>query len=130
MNLKFTVPGPPVPKARARTVLTSAPGAPFKFRSFTPQRTEKYEAHVKMCALVARSKIRGFKWPLEHEAGYKVNLNVYRNHKRGDFDNFFKAACDAMQGIIYCNDNMIRAASGEMFDGDPKPRIEVEVTLL
>lgn len=96
MRLSFTVPGPPVPKHRARVVRDMW----GKARGITPAKTKGYEQNVAMRALVARSHVKG--WSLDGH--FRVDLEVRRLGTQGDLDNIIKSALDACNGIVWIDD--------------------------
>ncbi len=96
--LSFTVPGPPVPKARARVVRRRG-----KITSFTPDRTKSYQDFAGMLALEARQ--RHGRWALDRR--YSVLVVVQRSAARGDVDNFGKAALDACNGVLWADDRQV-----------------------
>lgn len=120
MKLAFTVPGPPVPKERPRVVTRDG-----KSVAFTPEATRDYEKHVRT---VAWAHTLNSGWPLR--AHYSLVLRVYRKRATGDWDNYAKAICDGAEGQLWHNDRQIRRATVDIIDGDPNPRVEVEVETL
>jgi Holliday junction resolvase RusA-like endonuclease len=119
--VKFTIPGPPVPKARARVVNGG---------SFTPQKTRDYEAHVATIALATRS--REASWGLF--GLYGVTIDVYRRGGRGDADNYAKAVLDACNGVLWKDDGQVRDLHVRVHDvrvcgGDPRVDVRAEVML-
>ena len=112
-SITITVAGPPVAKGRAR-VLKSG-------HSYTPAKTRKYEAHIRMAAQVA---MKG-RPPLEGALRIYVvavvpipvsfskvkrqrALNgIVAPTKRPDGDNFLKAAMDGCTGIVWRDDAQI-----------------------
>jgi Holliday junction resolvase RusA-like endonuclease len=121
--LRFTVQGPPVPKARARVVARKGE----KARSYTPESTAAYEKLIGMHALAAVSKTPGWRtdW-----AAYALTVMVYRDVRRGDADNFAKAVSDGMNKIAYLDDAAITSLRVDLIDGDERPRVEIEVRML
>lgn len=121
--LAFTVPGPPVPKARARVVSL---GKGQKAHAHTPAKTRAYEKHVGMCALAAVSRCKGWRkdWGL-----YAVAVTVYREEARGDADNYMKAIGDAMNGIVYFDDAAVRELHVVLEEDPARPRVEVRVEM-
>ena len=97
--LRFIVPGPPIPKARAR-VVASAGG---KAHAFTPAATARYEKTVATYALRARLAHAG-PWPLD--ARYRVELWSYRR-READLDNIIKSALDACNGVLWTDDAQV-----------------------
>lgn len=107
----FTVPGQPVPKGRPRL---------SKRKAFTPQKTKDYQQVV---ALVARQHIR----KLYHSPLF-MHLKFYREIQRGkkpDVDNLAKSVMDALEGIAYKNDDLIRKLYIEVEYIRGNPRCEV-----
>jgi len=116
-SFSFTIPGSPVPKARARVV--ARPGK--KTVAYTPKRTADYEKKVKALALVARQKAGCRKFT----GAVSVTVAVYREQlvievhdmgcsclsKRGDADNCLKSALDSLQGVAFDNDRQVEHAS-------------------
>ena len=112
MFLKFTVPGVPVPKARAR--VTTAGG---KTHAYTPKRTKDYEAKV---AARAREAIRVMPcadFPVSDPLAMRVTFFLKSPKsrrkwqlwpaKRPDWDNLAKAVTDAMNALVYRDDAQI-----------------------
>jgi len=103
MHLEFTVPGPPVPKARPRVTVTGR-------GTFTPKKTKDYQELVAMAAMVAYKKsTEPFPWPLD--AGYRVDCVFYfKGIPTKDLDNLAKSIFDALEGVLYTNDRQIMEA--------------------
>jgi Holliday junction resolvase RusA-like endonuclease len=114
--LSFVVYGAPVPKGRPRFGVG---------RTFTPARTRDYEAKVRAAAIEALAE-RGA-WCRDHVHGYRVRVAVYRAAKRGDLDNYVKAATDALNGLVFDDDRRIVVLHALMFDDRADPRMLVEV---
>jgi Holliday junction resolvase RusA-like endonuclease len=92
--LEFTVPGPPVPKARARTVRRQN-GA---VHSFTPEPTSEYAEHVRCvawAAVVSYQRNNGARWNADAKR-YRLTCCFFRQSNRGDLDNYIKAVKDAL----------------------------------
>lgn len=114
MRLAFTVPGPPVPKARARVV--AGKGA------FTPKRTKDYEKHVKTCAFAAVYVMRGWR---KDAPRYSVEMRLYGG--TGDLSNMWKACEDAMNKVVYLDDDRVKKMFAEELDDGSPPRAEIVV---
>ena len=56
-----------------------------------------------------------------------VNFTVYRPAKRGDLDNYNKIMLDALQGLVYSNDNQITEIHSFRRDDHNNPRVELLV---
>lgn len=106
MRIEFTIPGPPVPKARPRVTKSGF--------AYTPKRTAVYEMAVK---LIFNSKYKEqlhgpvgarieayFKIP---KADRKVKENDYCTKHLGDSDNIGKAILDALNGLAYEDDAQV-----------------------
>lgn len=129
-RLAFTVPGPPVPKARARVTSQINIDGKRETRSFTPAKTKAYEKHVAIIASAARSHLR--QWPhLDAKARFGLSVRVHRSAERGDLDNFIKAISDACNGVAWVDDSQVRRIDGAVYACDKgRERVEVEVWIL
>ena len=113
-TLEFTVPGPPQPKERARTV---------RGHSFTPARTATYERLVALLALKAGAK------PWFNPV--RLTLRFYcPDARRRDWDNLAKSVCDALNGTGWNDDSQIVAATVEKCVDRAQPRVWVKVEYL
>src|SRR3990167_8635615 len=118
MTISFTVPGVPVPKARARTVFQGG-----HVHSYTPKKTVEYERLVSYHAETAMRKIiplLKFKGtvsvcirlalprPKRHYKKGKLreNMPIYPV-ARPDIDNYAKIFLDALNGIVWLDDNQV-----------------------
>jgi crossover junction endodeoxyribonuclease RusA len=123
--LSFTIPGAPVPKARARVSRQTLKDGRIVTRSHTPAKTASYEKHVGMFARSARPR----NWPLE--CAYKVSFIAYVDEDRADIDNYLKSLLDGAEGVLWANDKSVRRiGSCEVILGDPNPRMVVEIETL
>lgn len=118
MKLDFHVPGPVVGKGRPRIGRVGAHA-----RMFTPEKTVRYENLV---AYAAHEAMRDACYTIM-ESSLQVNILVavaiphsWSKKKRSealvgallptskpDLDNYAKAACDAMNGIVYKDDSQV-----------------------
>lgn len=126
MILTFTVDGPPVPKARARTVAFRV-GGKIRSRSFTPEKTAAYEKRAGLLALNAVN--RCVAWRKDWGA-YALTVRVFRESRRGDLDNYVKAIGDACNGVAYTDDAAVVRLAAEMHEDREHPRVEVEIAML
>lgn len=109
----FTVPGKPVPKARARVTSRG---------TYTPASTRRYERAVKACALYARPK----GW--DATTAYHVTTHVYfPDARRRDADNVQKAIWDACNGVLWGDDSQIVSWGGTKRIDRENPRVVVVV---
>jgi len=129
--IKFTVPGEPQGKARART------GKGF---AYTPEKTVLYENLIKTMYMQAKCT------PIEAEKAIKMNVkayyaipksytkgkrlsaehNIIRPLKKPDIDNVLKVIADALNGVAYHDDTQIVKAEIAKYYGEPRLEIEVE----
>lgn len=99
-RLVFMVPGEPVPKARPRVV---------RGGTYTPPRTVEAEERVRQYIKVAYPHLR--------PAGcdYAVSLEFqFGGVGRGDWDNYAKLICDALNGVVWQDDHQIRRADVQL----------------
>lgn len=115
--LKFTVPGVPVSKGRARYRCVN--GVPMPY---TPKETREYEQQVKGKALVAmQGRAAQLKGPLSIRGMANIPiLQSWSKKKRSrvcfgevlptdrpDLDNYTKAAFDVLNGVVFKDDSQI-----------------------
>lgn len=98
----FTIPGKPVPKARARTV--SKGGRTW---SFTPAKTQKHENLIRFLATVQR---QAQKLPISG-GRFILKVTCYGAHPRSDWDNLGKTVSDALNGIVWVDDSQVDHAT-------------------
>lgn len=135
--IRFTVPGIPVAKGRARIGRTRN-GLTV---AFTPAKTRSYEALV---ALAAQQAMQG-QAPFAKEIGLFLRVDAYlpvpsswskkkqqaaldgaiRPSSRPDLDNFVKATLDGLNGIVFADDSSIVQIWAAKMYGDV-PRLVVE----
>jgi Holliday junction resolvase RusA-like endonuclease len=123
-RLSFSVPGPPVPCARARVFADRNTG---RVRSAVPARTRTYENHVRS---VAQGAALAARWSVEDVASYAIELSVFRDVRRGDWDNFSKSITDACNGVLWKDDRQISDAVVRVRYDKAAPRVEVTVERL
>ena len=129
MIVAFTVPGPPMPAPRATQFIDAETGkrrAAFVKKRKTGMSYPAYKAHVGRIAQAALS--RSGAWDFDGKKG--VRVLVYRAAKRGDVDNYEKGCLDSLKGILWPDDRVVMDLHTTMIDGDPRPRLEVEVRCL
>jgi len=115
MILAFTVPGPPVPKARTWTASGQA---------YSSERTREYEAHVARTAQDALSCLPAWSPAGPHE----LVVRVFRDRRRGILDDFVRCCSDALirEGIIEDERSVVRILA-TLGSDKARPRLEVEV---
>lgn len=115
MKHTFTIPGAPVPKARARTVRIHG-----RTRSFTPEATIRYGRLVGMCARTAGVKML--------VGPVRIFCTFYLPDLRPrDGDNLEKAVWDSLQGIAFKNDAQVCEWGGAKLLDKTNPRAVVTI---
>lgn len=112
MNILFTIPGAPVPKARPRITKTG--------HTYTPAKTKDYEELVKWSYIAAYQHMKlerplaveiCFHMPMPKSASNPQKSKMLRGEikpaKKPDIDNLAKAVLDGLNGIAYNDDNQI-----------------------
>lgn len=126
MKIEFTIHGPPVPKERARVFQEEDDTGKMKSRGRTPQRTSKYEGHVKRIAWLQR-RTQCPAWPMSNEIRYGLRIDVYYSGNGGDLDNYMKAIVDGCEGVLWPNDRQIFESSQKKEPVKPgSERVRVE----
>lgn len=118
--VEFVIPGPPVPKARARVVRRKN----GSIGHYTPEETLAFEQRVKAAARLARAPVLDgpvgldvvARWPypvswskralaeaLEREALGLLTLKA----TKPDFDNIVKAVADGLNRVAYRDDGQV-----------------------
>lgn len=98
-SLAFTVPGPPVPKARPRV---------YRGHTITDPRTTAYEGLVRLHAVreVQRAK-QSHAWDAA-ALSYRVELHFHMpTRRRADVDNLAKGVLDACNGVLWADDSAV-----------------------
>jgi crossover junction endodeoxyribonuclease RusA len=114
--IRFTVPGPPVPKARAR-IIHRASGA---IQAFTPEATAKYELKVGLCARTAGIR------PDKGELALSVWFYT-PNARRMDLDNLLKSVMDGLNGIAWEDDSQVAEVHASRMVDHLSPRAVVSI---
>jgi Holliday junction resolvase RusA-like endonuclease len=138
-SVSFSIDGLPVGKGRPRAVFTG----PRAGMLYTPKATRSYEARV---AEAGRAAMNGA--PL-FTTGVRLIVEAYlpvpqswpkgkkqlalagaiRPHsgKHYDFDNYAKAASDALNGVVYLDDRQVVDGRAAVFYSEC-PRLDITVT--
>jgi Holliday junction resolvase RusA-like endonuclease len=119
MTIHFTVPGPPVGKARPKVVRTRN----GRSMTYTPDKTVAYEELVRLrfqeslkgCAfqpLEGALRIQIFAgYPIPKSTSKKQRALMLENKvlptKKPDWDNIGKIICDALNGMAYEDDKQV-----------------------
>ena len=127
--IKFTIPGPPQGKARART------GKGF---AYTPENTVVYENLIKIMFLQTKAEMTEKPVKITINAYYPIpksatkgkrlamEYNIIRPTKKPDADNVFKVVADGLNGLAYKDDTQIVEAKIYKWHST-EPRVEVEI---
>jgi Holliday junction resolvase RusA-like endonuclease len=114
--IKFTIPGKPMGKQRARTLKTG--------RSYTPEQTVNYETLVKQLFITSgygegqlngalEAEIRAY-FPIPQSASKKKKEEMLsgkiRPTTKPDWDNIGKIICDSLNELAYHDDSYITDA--------------------
>lgn len=119
MQIRFTIPGCPIPKQRARK---GAGG-----RWYTPKKTRAYMDRVRGLAWI--NKPIGNVWP--KDATYRVQLDIYfPDNRTRDLDNVCKGVLDALNSCLWDDDSSVHEIVMNRHLDKEKPRVEVEVQTL
>ena len=134
--LRFSIPGEPQGKGRARAARTK-----MGVRMFTPEKTRSYEAIVRSISAEAMGTMTPIEGPvaMHLRAYFQAPKNLKKSYreavdretlpvtKRPDVDNIAKSLADGMNGIVYKDDAQVFSATAEKFYSD-RPRVEVEIS--
>lgn len=121
-RLEFIVPGPPVPCARPRVIPLMRNGKPVLgmggrpiVHTFMPDTTVEYEERVGL--FTRRMLVANPAWQdvALSNVMLRVHLHFVRQHRRGDLDNFQKAALDGMKKA-----NEYRLDENDLVSGRPR----------
>lgn len=112
--LRFVIPIHPIPKQSVR----------FGYRKgYTPKRIKSYEKKIEQ--VVQQFATQNFE-----DALLTVELWFYRENRiRTDCDNLAKPVMDAMEGILFDNDNQVMDLNIRKRFDKQNPRIEVAIAL-
>ena len=142
MTIYFTVPGPPVGKARPK-VVRAKNGMSM---SYTPDKTVAYEELVRL-RFQESPKSRDFQ-PLQGAlrikifAGYPIPKSTSKKHraamlagtelptKKPDWDNIGKIICDALNGVAYEDDKQVTESQMRKRYIDGPGQVEVWISNL
>jgi Holliday junction resolvase RusA-like endonuclease len=121
VKVAFVVPGPPVPWERS--------GVARNGRHYTQPRSEAAQELIKMCATVAAYRLKE-PWNARAKR-YGIRLFFWLPDERTrDWDNLAKQVTDALNKVMYADDNRIFQASVGKDIDRLKPRTEVELEVL
>jgi Holliday junction resolvase RusA-like endonuclease len=119
-SISFTIPGPPVPKARARTHLVKPTGREPFVSTYTPKKSEKFENLVthaywkkregapseEPIAIVVEAFLPIPKsWPKYKQA--QAASDRMPVIKRPDLDNLVKSVLDGLNAVAFKDDSQV-----------------------
>jgi Holliday junction resolvase RusA-like endonuclease len=124
VEIRFTVPGKPVAKQRARNVRTKS-GLNL---TYTPKETVTYENYIRLAALPYKPETL-----LDGPIYLRLHVYVQRPKScrrfypatRPDLDNYIKTVEDALNGIIWTDDARIVDIVASKRYGEPGIEITV-----
>ena len=131
MQIKFTVPGAPVGKGRARITRTG--------HAYTPEKTAAYEEKVRLCwktqtgigfaggIPLKASIIAYFPIPKSTSKKKAAAMDGTFHTSRPDADNVPKAILDALNGYLYPDDSAVQIDRCWKVYTNGAPRVEVEI---
>lgn len=131
-SLVFTIPGSPVPGARARVFeRKNGRGEPTgAFGAAVPAKSKAYQKHVATCAWAAALSQR-WNRPVKGQP-LGIVLIIYRKvGARGDASNYLKVVEDGINDshMVWHDDRYVEEIVVKMVTSDlEKPRIDVKVT--
>ena len=118
-ELRFTVPGEPVPKQM---------GVIFRGRVTKGGRVKAYEDTVR---LYARLEITRARWVTTADDRYAVELVVFvADHRRTDCDNLSKSILDGLKWAAFPDDSQVTDLLVRKRVDPSRPRVEVTITRL
>lgn len=136
--IKFTVPGNPVAKGRARSFIRNG-----KIGHYTPNKTVSYENLVKIMAAEAMGGLNPIDDAVLMNVGlyvqipaswakkkqYQARNGEVRPLSKPDLDNYIKVISDAMNGVVFNDDKQVVELSVKKYYSD-LPRAEIEIKSL
>ena len=124
---RFTIPGPPVPKQRAR--VSPAGHAYYAKRPAGSNRLDypEYKEWVQGCFMAEYgSRQRDHK---PDQQGYHLEVHAFVRSARGDFDNLAGSIGDALEGLVWENDRQIASSVFERHLAADTESVRVEVSI-
>lgn len=118
MNVRVTIPGEPVSKARPRVVGTGS-----SRRTYTPVKTAAAENAIGWVLRAA-----GVNEP-DREGAYKVEVAFYcGTWRHNDIDNLTKLVLDACNGVVWADDSQVYELHAYVIRGASDPHTGLTIT--
>lgn len=139
--IRFTVPGQPQGKGRAKAARRKAKGGGEYVALITPEKTVAYEGLI---AYAAQQAMNGdelidrpvyltvqafFAFPKAMSGKKKAARDVHWHTGRPDTDNIVKAVGDALNGVVWRDDTQVALVKASK-QYDETPRLEITVEAL
>lgn len=125
-HIRFSLPGPPVGKQRARVT---------PHGTYTPTKTKRYEESVAWAATEALQHADRSAWPTAERCYLDVYIHYADNNiKKPDPDNVIKAIADGLSGILFvkwtgrADDFRVWPRVQHVTEKDAAPRVDCLVT--
>lgn len=135
--IRVELAGDPVAKGRPRFAMRRAGQRPI---AYTPQKTRNYESDLRFAAQQAmggRALLRGAlamrvtvslaipqSWSGKKQR--EAIAGIIAPTKRPDLDNFWKAAADSLNGVVFADDSqVVEAVCRKIYSDKPSLKIEV-----
>lgn len=112
----LTIPGPPVPKQRARVVMNAG-----RRQAYTPAATRNAEQRI------ANRLFAAYPHLTPTSARLRVVCRFHVKGLRGDTDNFVKLLLDGLQGRAFVNDSQVDSIEASVIRSSPDPHTEAEI---
>jgi Holliday junction resolvase RusA-like endonuclease len=107
--------------------LPEPPSANRWWRKFRNRMVLSPAARTYKAQVVAEAALYGFECIPQPEP-VAIRLDWFRGRKSGDLDKRIGILLDALQGVLYGNDNQIVAITARRFDDKNKPGVHVMVS--
>ena len=123
--MRFTIPGQPVPKQRARARKGApgyyAPRAPGSKRLSYPD----YKQWIQACFIEGMHPA----WDGPDDEGWELAVQVFTRTTVGDIEGIAGAVADALEGLVWHNDRQIARfiAERHKIDRAQQPQVDVKV---
>ena len=133
-EVSFTIPGDPIPKARARAAIRRG-----RITHYTPDQTERYELAVAAAAKQAMGRCVPISGPVSLSVRITCAIPASWSKKRQeaaigspkvsrpDIDNYIKSIMDGCNGVLWTDDSQVTELCRCIKVYGEKPGVLVEV---